>query len=718
MTSSEFAASGSVILYSTCPGLRVTLKPVHGQDSLAERSLVLKPNESIQIGRASKAATKHLVAARDNLWIDSPVISRTHAELTNRSRSGVSDHLLACQGFRSLSQAAQIFIKDQSSMHGTMIDHHLLSKETEYPLRSGDHVTFGQPVKRGSEDFLPPRFSVYYSTTPSRDDDFAPKQHSNAGRNISVPDGSSDEEDSDRDSVEYGSDDESRSSVSRGAVKLNREDKIISDGKMSSIGRTQIMRTESVVEPAGSHSNPLDVEAEHKKKHTIILEEDFDEGPDSEPIVKEKSTSTVLLIDEAPWFASDPDVLDAIDRPAVSGAYGNEGAVSDGRIEESAVYSDGDENDEDSVVGAEFDNDIRDADAHSERPSSPEVASDAEDGYESAHAAMFSETPTQSAPAQPDTVRMMKLDDILQNASVAQRNPAESVSAVSGHVDKHSDGTPSVSFTHNPPQACAERQYSGLSDLKRDNILHEQDRFALGDDNWDDSFLDSPPPPNVYNEGPFAMPKAQAAHQKNRPLAFLQQQPSIYPDAYEAYQWPATSQACAPATSPHDPWRWSNAARPSASIMDRLADFASALPPSVLSSDAKVNSKIAIADILHSQNTTAAVPSLSSTSPTGTKRKANDIVDCTNAGNTTEQEPFADYVTHPASVMNAASDPNTNPSTITAVESRPAKKQRILNALPRKRSKLRAAATAVGYLVAGSIGGIVALAALPESLFQ
>ncbi|KAK3081206.1 hypothetical protein LTS18_009093 [Coniosporium uncinatum] len=563
-------------------------------------------------------------------------------------------------------------------------------------------------------------FSVHYSITLSRDDDFTPKQHSNAGRKITVPEPPSDEEDSDRGSSEYGSDDDSRSSVVEIDIKPNKEEKIISNGKVSEVRRFQTLRTNKITDPSGSHSNPLDAEAEHIKKHTIVIEEDADEdeGPESEPIVKMTSTTTVLVTNEGVQLAEHLADVDVAAGAYTSAAYDRDGGLSDGEIQESAMYDDDNDIDEDSVVGAEFDSDISDADAHSERLSSPEVTSDEENEDGPEQGAVFSERPTQPASPQPDTVRKMKLDDILQDASCAQPNSAERVSAVPGHVDKHSEATPCAGFTHGSPQTCVERQYSGLSDLKRDNILHEQDPFALGGDNWDDSFLDSAPPSNVYSEGPFAMPKVQFGCQNNRPLGLLPQNSSFYPSSYEAYQWPAVGQVCATSTSLYPPRGWVNPARRIASVADHMTYSASTLQPSVLSSDAKINSKIAIADILDTQDPTSAASTTSTAPLMGTKRKADDMLDGIEQGNTTEWESFAGPAAHLAAIMDVAKDAKTTASAPTAVEPRPTKKQKIVKALPHKRSKLRSAATAMGYLVAGSIGGIVALAALPESLFQ
>jgi pSer/pThr/pTyr-binding forkhead associated (FHA) protein len=58
----------------------VTLTPLDSLDF--PRVFILDPSRmSIEIGRASKTASKGLAAAVDNAWFDSPIMSRSHAEL-------------------------------------------------------------------------------------------------------------------------------------------------------------------------------------------------------------------------------------------------------------------------------------------------------------------------------------------------------------------------------------------------------------------------------------------------------------------------------------------------------------------------------------------------------------------------------------------------------------------------------------------------------------
>jgi hypothetical protein len=61
--------------------LQVVITLIADHDTIPKRSLFLDESKSIvHIGRASKVSAKGFVAARDNAWFDSPVMSRRHAE--------------------------------------------------------------------------------------------------------------------------------------------------------------------------------------------------------------------------------------------------------------------------------------------------------------------------------------------------------------------------------------------------------------------------------------------------------------------------------------------------------------------------------------------------------------------------------------------------------------------------------------------------------------
>ncbi|KAF1982669.1 hypothetical protein K402DRAFT_424413 [Aulographum hederae CBS 113979] len=117
----------------------VTLKPFPGTTDL-ERALNVSEYSPIQIGRASKTQSKHLSPSVDNAWIDNPVISRSHAEIT--------------------STGSSVFICDKGSMHGTLLDGVPLQKNKKELVEDTAVVTFGTTVVRGNETFYAPKYQV------------------------------------------------------------------------------------------------------------------------------------------------------------------------------------------------------------------------------------------------------------------------------------------------------------------------------------------------------------------------------------------------------------------------------------------------------------------------------------------------------------------------------------------------------------------------------
>lgn len=126
-------------------------------------------NEAIPIGRSSKNPLKHLVAATDNCWVDSDVVSRDHARLNFDSDLKVCwntpphfsvvirDRINIIQG---------IFIEDTNSMHGTRINNKQIPKHDPIPLANNDVVSLGAEVKRGIETYPECRFRVNYELLP------------------------------------------------------------------------------------------------------------------------------------------------------------------------------------------------------------------------------------------------------------------------------------------------------------------------------------------------------------------------------------------------------------------------------------------------------------------------------------------------------------------------------------------------------------------------
>ncbi|KFX88439.1 hypothetical protein V490_07632 [Pseudogymnoascus sp. VKM F-3557] len=105
-------------------------------------------NETIPIGRSSKNPLKHLVAAADNCWVDSDVVSRDHAQL------------------KFDADVETIFIEDTMSMHGTRINNKQIPKNDPIPLANNDVVSLGAEVKRGIEVYPECRFRVNFELLP------------------------------------------------------------------------------------------------------------------------------------------------------------------------------------------------------------------------------------------------------------------------------------------------------------------------------------------------------------------------------------------------------------------------------------------------------------------------------------------------------------------------------------------------------------------------
>ncbi|KAK8071203.1 forkhead associated domain-containing protein [Apiospora hydei] len=155
--------------------------------SIPARRIALRHNIPERIGRASKVATKGFVATPDNAWFDSPVMSRTHAELIA--------HL----------DTKTLFIKDIGSLHGTFVakkDTPTLEKRlTEHDsaeLVSGDKIRFGIEILRGRDTFPPCEVDV---TMEWPNSDVSLPERAPSTNHFTVPDAEDDDMLSDGGSV-------------------------------------------------------------------------------------------------------------------------------------------------------------------------------------------------------------------------------------------------------------------------------------------------------------------------------------------------------------------------------------------------------------------------------------------------------------------------------------------------------------------------------------
>ncbi|KAF1848920.1 uncharacterized protein K460DRAFT_364859 [Cucurbitaria berberidis CBS 394.84] len=145
MTDSE-ASPRSDMSQSSTDSLvfHIVLQDVNQYDTYESREFDLPLNATFPIGRASKNATKReLMPAPHNAFIDSPVISREHALLSAHASSGTP----------------HVYITDQGSMHGTMVNGYALVPNTPKQLVPGDVLQFGIDVNRNEEYFVARKYT-------------------------------------------------------------------------------------------------------------------------------------------------------------------------------------------------------------------------------------------------------------------------------------------------------------------------------------------------------------------------------------------------------------------------------------------------------------------------------------------------------------------------------------------------------------------------------
>ena len=118
---------------STVASIEVVLRSTDTHDALPERRFTLSPGRKMPIGRASKNSAKpELMMASTNAFIDSPVISREHAVLSTDPTP----------------PKPTVYIVDNGSMHGTIINGNKLEPNRVTELSNGDLLQFGADVSR------------------------------------------------------------------------------------------------------------------------------------------------------------------------------------------------------------------------------------------------------------------------------------------------------------------------------------------------------------------------------------------------------------------------------------------------------------------------------------------------------------------------------------------------------------------------------------------
>ncbi|KIH86756.1 hypothetical protein SPBR_08251 [Sporothrix brasiliensis 5110] len=142
--------NGAVGYESILVSLKSSNKSFHG--NFINREIRLTTDKPMfKIGRASKTVSKGLLPASDNAFFDSPVVSRTHAEITGNFNDG------------------SVTVTDLGSLHGTFVNGKP-TKETALVLKQDDIVSFGIHVSRGLDVFYPTSCKVTYVSTLNKCD--------------------------------------------------------------------------------------------------------------------------------------------------------------------------------------------------------------------------------------------------------------------------------------------------------------------------------------------------------------------------------------------------------------------------------------------------------------------------------------------------------------------------------------------------------------------
>ncbi|OSS43911.1 hypothetical protein B5807_11407 [Epicoccum nigrum] len=151
---------------------RILLNQESSLDVHDTREFNLDLGKKLVIGRASKNSSKgHLMPAKHNIYIDSPVVSREHATLSANLATGTP----------------HVFVTDTRSMHGTFVNETALVPFVPRQLSSGDKLRFGINVNRNEN------YYVAYNYTFNAELSY----HEPFSRGFTVPEADSEEEELD-----------------------------------------------------------------------------------------------------------------------------------------------------------------------------------------------------------------------------------------------------------------------------------------------------------------------------------------------------------------------------------------------------------------------------------------------------------------------------------------------------------------------------------------
>jgi pSer/pThr/pTyr-binding forkhead associated (FHA) protein len=144
-----------------------------------------KDQKTVRIGRTSKR-DPNLSPKMNNGWIDSPVISREHAEFSLGDENQVRQPLMPLPNLLTDPSRQAVYIKDLNSRHGTFLNHERLEPNRAYPVAPGDVVKFGTDIQRDDLTHPPPSAQVFIATSQAGPPKVEPAQR----RVFVVPDDS------------------------------------------------------------------------------------------------------------------------------------------------------------------------------------------------------------------------------------------------------------------------------------------------------------------------------------------------------------------------------------------------------------------------------------------------------------------------------------------------------------------------------------------------
>ncbi|PIB02833.1 hypothetical protein CB0940_11738 [Cercospora beticola] len=253
--------------YLTC----IALSSTTGDD---HRSIDLIPDKPCVVGRTSRSKAA-MEARTNNALFDCAVVSRQHAEIRVAPWA---------------TPGTQITLTDLNSLHGTAVNGRRLTPLTEFTLKSGDVIKFGERVSRGEEAH--DGVSVTFRHLQQHDSHPEGSHHPVTSRGVRVfeaPD-LSDQSDFDSD-IEFDI-----------------------DSVGSCVEQTQSAETTPEQPKMGTQSQPIDldeVKTAHKKVISLLDEDDLDF--DENQAAPSKPTS-------APLRTTVPESINLVDRQPTSPA--------------------------------------------------------------------------------------------------------------------------------------------------------------------------------------------------------------------------------------------------------------------------------------------------------------------------------------------------------------------------------------------------------------